>query len=127
MTKQELYSLLVLRRQLANNLKLLASLEANIAPKADSRDPTGDLAVEVADLKDCIEGLKDKISRSEAAAAAWIQTVEDARTRMVFRLQFIHGLAWKDVAALIGGRNAANSVKLICYRYLAAHQDPSQG
>ena len=37
---------------------------------------------------------------------------------MVFRLRFLHCMTWPQVAGAIGGRNTANSVKLICHRYL---------
>ena len=37
---------------------------------------------------------------------------------MVFRLRFVHCMAWSQVAKTLGGRNTANSVKLICHRYL---------
>ena len=123
MTKQELLCLLAMRRQLADTLKLLASLKSNAAPKGGTRDPAGDLAAEMADLKDYIEDLKEKISGSEAAAAAWIQTIEDFRARMIFRLRFIHGKPWKEVAALIGGRSTVNSVKAVCHRYLSTHPE----
>ena len=135
MTKQELNYHMELRQQLTGNLELLASLEARVTARVQRldgmphapgvRDPVGDLAAEIADIKGGIDDLTDEISRSEKAVAAYIQTIEDSHTRMIFRLRFIRGMTWKEVAALIGGRNTVDSVKHTCYRYLAAHSEPS--
>ena len=51
--------------------------------------------------------------------ATYISTIEDSQTRMIFRLRFIRGMSWKEVAATIGGRNTEAGVKAVCYRYIA--------
>lgn len=137
MDRHELHYHWDLRQKLAESLEMLASLEAKAGPRAQRldgmphasgiRDPVADLAVEIADLKKCIDDLNAEISRSEAVVTAYIQTIEDSRTRMIFRLRFIRGLAWKEVAALIGGKNTESAVKLTCHRYLTAHSDPPHG
>ena len=133
MTKQELYYLWDLRQQLEDTLELLASLEAKAAPRVQrldglphasgTRDAVGDLAAGIADLKERIYSLECGIIHSEAVATAYIRTIEDSRTRIIFTLRFIHGKSWKDVAKFLGGGNTAYSVKAICYRYLEAHHD----
>ena len=55
---------------------------------------------------------------------AYIGTIADSRTRMIFQLRFLRCLTWDEVAAIIGGRNTVSGVKMICYRYL---DEESQG
>lgn len=134
MTKQDLNHHLALRQRLEEARELLASLEAAAGPRAQqldgmphaqgASDHTGDLAAEIADAETVIESLQAEIVRSETAVAAWIGTIEDMQTRMIFRLRFIRGLTWKEVAALIGGGNTAKSVQIRAYRYMKAHLEP---
>lgn len=129
MTKQDLDRHLELRQQLAADLELLASLEAAATPRAQrldgmphahgASDPTGNLAAEIADMRETVARRQTAVARSEEAVAAYIGTIEDSQTRMIFRLRYIHGMTWKDVAAAVGGRNTENSVKSACYRYIA--------
>lgn len=101
MTLQELSQHFRLREQLARDKEMLESLEDAALPKAQTltgmphapgvSDKVGDLAAEIA--------------QEEATVMAYINTIEDYHTRMVFRLRFLRGLAWKEVAAVIGGRN----------------------
>lgn len=111
MTKQELFHHMELRKRFASQQELLASLEtAGLADEADG-------------IRDDIASLAAEVQQSEAAVAAWIDTVEDTPAHIIFRLRFIHCMTWPQVAKVIGGRNTATSVKLICHRYLKAHHD----
>ena len=66
-------------------------------------------------------GFLEKEARaSEAIIMPFIQGIDDDQTRMIFRLRFLRGLTWKEVAAVVGGRNSEESVKMVCYRYLGA-------
>lgn len=131
MTKEDLSQHMELRKRMANALELLASLEAAASPRAQHldgmphasgiSDRTGDLAAEIADAKAVINGLQAEVIRSETVAAAWIATIDDMQTRMIFRLRYIRGLPWKEVAALVGGGNTDRSVRLRAYRYEKAH------
>lgn len=131
MTKRELYDHLELQNQLTAATEMLASLEAAAGPRAQLldgmphapgvHDCVGNLAAEIADTRMEIEALRVKITHSETAVAAWIRTIEDLQTRMIFRLRFIRGLTWKEVAALINGGNTEYSVKNIYYRYMKSY------
>ncbi len=128
MTKQDLSYHVELKKQLAADLELLASLEAGTGPRIQhldgmphapgARDVTGDLAAELADLKSEVSELEAEIARSECAIMDYIATIKDARTRTIFRLRFIRGMAWKEVAATIGWISESG-VKAIYDRYLA--------
>lgn len=128
MTLQELNEHYQLREQLAKAKEMLTSLRRAAVPGAQVitgmphapgiSDKVGNLAVEIADLETRIECLQSKIMLEEVHITAFIDSIASDQTRMIFRLRFMHGLAWGEVATIIGGGNSANSVKLICYRQL---------
>ena len=129
MTKQELDRHVELVQQLERDREMLASLEAAASPRVQlldgmphahgATDPVGRLAAEIADMRETVAQREAAVARSEAAVAAYIQTIEDSQTRMIFRLRFIHGMAWKLVATAVGGGNIEAGVKAVCYRYIA--------
>lgn len=128
MTKQDLSYHVELKKQLAADLELLASLEAAAGPRVQHldgmphasgvRDVVGDLAAEIADLKAEISELEAEIARSEGEILKYITSIKDAQTRMIFRLRFIRGMSWKEVAATIGWISESG-VKAIYNRYMA--------
>ncbi len=130
MTLQELSKLLKLMEQLRKDEEMLDALREAACPKSQVltgmphasgvRDKVGDLAVEIADLQDDIDQLNDQITAKRSGVQAFMATIENAQTRMVFRLRFLRGLTWEEVATVLGGRNTVDGVKKICYRYLDA-------
>lgn len=128
MTLQELSQYYKLRERLTRDVEILGSLEAAACPGAQVltgmphvpgvRDKVGDLAVEIADMKERIRYLQGEIAREEALVAGFIAGIENDQTRMIFRLRFLRCLTWGEVAAVIGGRNTEAAVKNVCYRYL---------
>lgn len=128
MTLQELNRHFELRERLDKANEMLDALRAAACPGAQVltgmphstgvKDKVGDLAVEIADMDTRIQFLEDEIKAGEEAILPFIRSIEDDQTRLIFRLRFIRGLTWKEVAAVIGGRNSEDSVKMVCYRYL---------
>lgn len=49
----------------------------------------------------------------------YINTLPDSLLRMIFTLRFVNGLTWYQVSEHIGMRTTEDSVKKMCYRYLA--------
>lgn len=129
MTKQDLDCHLELLQMLAEDLELLDSLEAAAGPKIQRldgmphahgiSDPVGNLATEIADMRETVARRKAAVAKSEETIATYISAIGDSQTRMIFRLRFIRGMSWKEVAATIGGRNTEAGVKAVCYRYIA--------
>lgn len=127
MTLEKLNAHARLHQQLDEARELRASLEAAAGPGAQAltgmphtpgyRDKLGDLAAEIADVSTDIERLEARIAQQEAEISAFIQTINDSHTRTVFRLRFLRGLGWGEVAAVVGGRNTASSVRSTCNRY----------
>lgn len=81
-------------------------------------DPTGQLAAEIADLSAVIEAQEQALRSSGQAVARFVDTIPDARTRLVFRLRFVHGLSWKEVADHLGQFTSEWTASNICYDYL---------
>ncbi|NFD28808.1 RNA polymerase subunit sigma-24 [Clostridium botulinum] len=48
----------------------------------------------------------------------FIEAIEDSLTRQIISLRYINGLTWEDVANSIGGNNTADSVRMLCNRFL---------
>ena len=83
------------------------------------KDKVGDLAAEIVDMDARVGFLEEEVKASEGQIMPFIQGIDDDQTRLIFRLRFLRGLAWKEVAAVIGGRTE-ESAKRICYRYLSS-------
>ena len=128
MTLRELSKYYKLHERLERNREMLASLSAAAGLKAQVitgmphapgvSDRVGDMAVEIADLEDKIAALEARCDRERRKLEKYIGTINDDQTRMIFRLRFIRCMTWPQVAEALGGRNSADGVKHICYRYL---------
>jgi len=128
MTVRELSIYYKLHGKLERNRQMLSSLytaaglgaqEITGMPHAPGvSDQVSGLVIEIEDLKERISHLESECAQEKRILERYIDTIEDDQTRMVFRLRFLHCMTWPQVAGAIGGRNTANSVKLICHRYL---------
>ncbi len=128
MTLQELSKYYKLHDRLERNREMLKSLYAAAGPGAQvitgmphasgTSDEVSDLVIEIEDLQSRIDCLESECALEKKKLEKYISTIKDDQTRMIFRLRFIHCMTWPQVAEAIGGRNTANSVKLICHRYL---------
>lgn len=69
--------------------------------------------------------------RLEAQAAnvgeSYINAIGDPFIRIFFRLRFLRGMSWKEVAAAASGGKTGAAVRDACLRYLSAHPVPSSG
>ena len=137
MTLQELSQYYKLQERLEQAEETLQSLQSAAQPGAQNltglphtqgiRDKVGDLAVEIADLKERIRCLREESERERDKVAAFIETIENVQIRTVFRLRFLRCLTWGEVATVVGGRNTEAGVKSICYRYLETCNDVMRG
>ena len=82
------------------------------------KDKVGDLATDIADLEAEIEQLQRQVDESAQGVMAFISTIPDVQTRMIFRIRFCRGYEWKQVARVLGGGNSEASVKSAAYRYI---------
>lgn len=49
----------------------------------------------------------------------WIDGISDVLTRRIFRLRFVEGLSWRQIAQKVGGNNSEEGLKKIEQRFLA--------
>lgn len=127
MTLDELNAHLILIQKLNTAREMLQTLEtaALTASRLDTMpraaglgDRTAALAVKIAEQEEVVALYERLVRNSETEVKAWIDTISDNRTNVIFYLRFICGYEWRDVAEVIGGRNTENGVKSACYRYL---------
>lgn len=128
MTLSELNQHFELIEKLARAREMLQSLRDAACPGAavltgmphtpGFKDKVGDLAAEIVDMDARVGFLEAEVKASEDAIMPFIQSIDDDQTRIIFRLRFLRGLAWKEVATVVGG-NTEESAKRICYRYLS--------
>lgn len=85
-------------------------------------DKVGQLAIKLAEQEETVARYERIVEKSEAEIKAYIDTIEDNRTNLIFYLRFICGFGWQAVADVIGGKNTEDAVRMVCYRYLQADQ-----
>lgn len=128
MTLRELSKYYKLHERLEQNRQMLSSLYAAAGLGAQeitgmphapgASDQVSGLVIEIEDLQSRIDYLESECAQEKKKLEKYIGAIKDDQARMIFRLRFIHCMTWPQVAEAIGGRNTANSVKLICYRHL---------
>lgn len=132
MTLDELNDHLYLLQQLNTAREMLQSMQDSIlrassydgmphAPGAG--DKVGALAVKLAEMEEVVHSYERQKAVSEKAVKAFIDSITDNRTNLIFYLRFICGYDWQGVAEVIGGRNTVDAVKSQCYRYLQSTGD----
>jgi hypothetical protein len=127
-TLKELSQLFWLNREIEEDKKRLAELEAKVgglaSPSLSGMPHGGDNsskvereAVEVVTMYELIENKKKRCELERVRLLSYIDTIPDSLTRQIFTLRFVDGLCWEQVAASLGG-NTVDSVKKTCYRYI---------
>ena len=88
-------------------------------PRAPSNaDRVAALAVKCAEQDAVVRRCARLVRESEPPVRAFVDTIEDNRTNLIFYLRFLCGEDWQEVADTIGGGNSPDAVKAVCYRYL---------
>lgn len=136
LTLQELNRYFELQARLKQAKEMLSSLREAAHPGGQVltgmphapgvKDKVGDLAIEIADLSERISYMEAEIAEKQSELSRFIDSIKEDHLRMIFRLRFLRGLAWKDVAAVVGGHNTEYGVKAACYRYLAGMENLSR-
>lgn len=82
-------------------------------------DTVGAMVVEITHMEERVNELAKLTAESAAPIEAWISGIDDFYTQTIFRLRFLHGMTWQEVADRIGGGNTVQSVQMICYRKIS--------
>lgn len=132
MTLDELNDHLYLVQQLNTAREMLQSMQDSILRASSydgmphspgAGDKVGALAVKLAELEEVVHSYERQKAVSEKTVKAFIDSITDNRTNLIFYLRFICGYDWQGVAEVIGGRNTVDAVKSQCYRYLQSTGD----
>lgn len=133
MTLYELSHHLRLQERLARDEQILISIQSAVGPGSQVltgmphtpgiKDKVGDLAAEIADLKAEIALLAAEAEAERRAIFPYIEAIPETHIRTIMRLRFVRCLSWREVAAVIGGRNTDEGVKTACYRYLREEKE----
>lgn len=136
MTLKELSQLYYLNREIEMDKRRLQELEAQAVsctpnltgmPHAPGvSDKVGRYAAEIVDLRGIIEAKHQQCLYERSRLERYISDIEDSYLRLAFTYRFINGLPWEQVAACIGGSNTADSVRMMCNRYIKATNDDTE-
>ena len=73
------------------------------AVRPGTSDKVGSLVLEIDDVKKRIACLETECAKEKELLEKCLCAIEDAHTRMIFRLRFLHCMTWAQVADTIGG------------------------
>lgn len=121
LTKKELSELYWLNREIKEEKRKLAELEAaatdctakitGLPHVSVAHDKIGDLSILIAEQKDFIElKVKQSIIKYNRLNR-YIANVSDAQMRMILSLRYVNGLTWQQVADSIGEGNTADAIR----------------
>lgn len=112
MTKKELSQLYYLKKEIKEQQRRLAELEAvaiNCSTKITGlptgkgiSDKIGNYAAQIADLKALLDLNLKKCFYELNRIDRFIQSVEDSQIRIILTLRYIQGLSWQKIAYAIG-------------------------
>lgn len=80
------------------------------------------LAIILSEQDGDVQRLGAELQRSQQIVKSWVDAIPDNHQKLIFKLRFLCGMSWGEVAKAIGGKNTQESVKMMCYRYLMAEQ-----
>lgn len=108
------------------NMQILSAQQSDGMPHAHNASrSTENIAIALEAQLTRVARLERIVKRSEEnGIRAWIEAIPDSRTALIFNLRYLCGMMWADVAMYVGGRNTAEAVKSVCYRYLDSENHP---
>lgn len=128
MTFQELYQLTNLEREIEEQQNRLSRLHDKATELSSPMNPTcssssggdkiGRLVSEIATLEEIIDRELAEYYHDYVELEMYISHIPDSFTRRIFRMRFIDGVKWKEIAARCGGDYSANSIRMLVERYV---------
>lgn len=137
MTIQELQQLFYLGKLIEHEQDRLEALRSAVSlqspvlsdmPKAPGRrDKLGDVVPRIVDQEAEIAESIRKYKETRDRLMRYINTVPNARIKMILILRFIDQKSWEEVADVIGGKETGDSARMCVTRYLEMEQSYSGG
>lgn len=133
MTKNDLYKIYYLDKEMKMWQEELRSLEYNIGIKSPSltgmpsghggepNSMTEQEAIEIANCKAHIETMLLRIQKAKNEVYAYISTVDDSLMRQIIKYRCVSLLKWDQIAGKIRGGNTADGLKQAYSRYIRDH------
>lgn len=128
MTLRELSQLRYLNQEIEMDKCRLRELQAKALPgsqqftwmphSSEMADKVAQYACEMADLRQIIEEKRLRCLRERKRLEAYIAAIDDSLLRQIFTYRFVRGFPWSKVAAFVGGRNTAETVRQAAWRYI---------
>lgn len=85
----------------------------------DASRKTEQFAILLQTQIDEVNRLERMVEGSQKDVQEYIDSIEDNRARVIFRLRFLCGLKWDAVAVMLGKGITADAVRSVCIRRLA--------
>ena len=128
MTKKELSQLYYLKKEIKQQQRRIAELEA-VATNCSTKitglpsgkgisDKIGNYAAQIADLKALLDFNLKKCFYELNRLDRFIQSVEDPVIRQILLYRFEKHMSWRQIARAIGGNNTSESLRKKLHRYL---------
>lgn len=138
MTSKELSNLYYLSREIALDKERLEELRADAAAPASpslSGMPNGtrtESALEkksekIFELEKIIEQKIRQATDEKIRIETYIATVPDSLIRMILTCRFVRLMSWQQIAFKVGGYNTADSVRMMCVRFLEKGKENDSG
>lgn len=94
-------------------------------PKAPgARDKTGELVPKIIDEEAAIHENISRYTEMRERLTNYINTLPNARIKLIMILRFMQQKTWQEVADTIGGKETEYSVRNACYRHLKGEEEP---
>jgi len=128
LTRERLNEHFELRKKLKEDKESLKALRDRAYPGAqvitgmphgsDVYDKVGELVGSIVYLEEKIAQLEETVRASEVEILQFIDSLSDHQAAVAFRLRYIGGMYWKEVAGILGGRYTEKSIQTKCNSYL---------
>ena len=87
------------------------------------KDGIGNLITEIEDVKERIAYLKREVAREERTLKIYIENIHDESLRIAFRLKYLKGVPWAQIADIMGSRYTMEKLKKDIYYYMEQSQE----
>ena len=128
MTKKELSQLYYLKKEIKEQQRRIAELEAaatNCSTKITGlpsgkgiSDKIGNYAAQIADLKALLDLNLKKCFYELNRLDRFIQSVKDPLLRQILTCRFVNGYSWSKIAYTVGGNNTPDGLRVKMMRFL---------
>lgn len=89
-----------------------------------AKDKLGDIVPQIVDQEAEIEANLRLYVETRERLLNYINTLPNARIKLIMILRFIRQKTWQEVAEELGGKETEYSVKQACYRFLNGPEEP---